>query len=761
MFSVKMLESIIRKLLYVMLFVTPLLFIFGVYFPFTSSKSYALRFFIGMAFFFWVMLLAKSRIHHPNFKSLLVISILVFLAGYIITGFLGVDPERSFFSTIERSDGVIQYAVWTVYFLMAISVFRTKRDWQIALGIFLLTGFISSVFGLVNLHFSNPVGNALYGVLNLRLYGTFGNPAFFGAFLLFVTGFVTLFLTKNFSPFQYPLKRGVLVALLTLLAFFIVLTLMSQTRGDYVGFLAGVLTFMIIAHFFPGQSSLFKKSIIALDGVFITVIIILGFVLMNPDSSLANSSVFLKRISNSVESNSLHERLAEWQMALEGFKDKPLFGWGPENFSAVSNKYYDYRIGLIDSWFDRPHNQTLQILAEGGVTLFSGYLLVIAAIFLSLFRVFKKEPFLASLVGAIFVAYYTQDLFLFDTYATHICFFTLFGFTYYLHDQNYSAKLPLNNIASMTGKAYSNGFEIAVAAVVLTASIAFIWYTVWIPYSANPLVLKYNAAIDAGALQEADTILQGSFLVTSPYVAFDIRKAAGWELLLKYLLDKEVESKDKPLVISMYKKITPALAEIVRDHPYDPQVPFVLGSLYRLGYEQLGMTDDLAKSEAILRQALLLSPMRVEYVDAISQTFFTQKKFDEVDAFVKDFVSRLDPNDGYRYLTLGNYYYLLPKYDLAFEEYEKARAHGWTFLDTILDRDYDRYLQVAQETRNFEAAVSIILAHLEKRGSDAATYFNLAVALAKLHKTDEAKAAYQKALSIDPVNYKQYQSFFK
>ncbi|HEY4523547.1 MAG TPA: O-antigen ligase family protein [Candidatus Paceibacterota bacterium] len=747
--SVKTLEVIIKYLLYAVLFVTPLFFLNGLYFPFVAPKSYVLRLLVGIAFFFWIILVTQSKTHRPRFKNLLVISILVFLTGYVITGLLGVDIVRSFFSTTERSDGIIQFAVWVVYFLMTTSVFRVKRDWQIALGIFVLAGFLSSIFGLVKLD------------TQLRIFGTLGNTSFLGAFLLFAVGLAVLFLVKSFSPFPNPLKPKVWLPLLVLTAFFVVIIVMTQTRGDYIGLLAGLFTFAVLTHFFPDKSARFKKFVIILDVALIALFIFLGFVLTHPNSPVVAQFSLLQRIANSVESHSVSERLAEWGVALKGFRDKPIFGWGAENFLSVSNKYYDYRIGLIDAWFDRPHNQTLQILAEGGVTLFVGYTFVLVSIFIFLYRIFKKEPMIASVVGGTFMAYFAQDFFLFDTFATYIGFFTLLGFLYYLYEQYYSRVTNQQRQEQKIVTAVWGGREVAIYGITAVAVLAFIWYTVWIPYVSNPLVLQYNAAIDAGALSEADKILDTSFSVTSPYLAFDIKKGAGWELLIKELLDKEVKEEDKSPIISMYKKITTALADLVRERPYEPQIYFLLGSIYRIGYEQLGMQDDLEKSEAILWQAISLSPTRIEYVDAMSQVFLVQKKFDELDAFVRNFISQIDEDDSYRYLTLGNYHYLLGKLDLAFPQYVLAEEHGWTFVDTILDRDYDRYLQAAQETRNFEKAVAIIKLHLEKKGPDAANYFNLAVALAKLKRVDEAREAYQKALEIDPAGYKQYERFFE
>jgi len=764
MISVKILERVVRYLLYATLLITPLLFLKPLYFPYLASKTYTFRLLVGMAFFFWTALMVKSKAHRPSVKNLLVLGLAVLFAGYIITGFTGVDAARSFFSGSERSDGVIQFGVWIVYFLMAVSVFRVKRDWQVALGVLTLAGLISSVYGVINIHAQE------------RVFGTLGNPSFLGAYLLFAIGFTALFLVKSLSPFKEPLAPKTAVPFVALIVFFAVTIMLTETRGAYIGLLASCFIFTVLIHFWPDKTARLKKLIIAMDIAVVALIIFLGFVLTNPDSSIVANNHYLKRIANSVESNSVNERFAEWNVAWKGFKDRPIFGWGAENFGVVSNKYYDYRIGLIDSWFDRPHNQTLQILAEGGITLFAGYVFVFIAAIIFLYRIFKREPVVASVLGATLTAYFAQDFFLFDTFATYIGFFTLLGFVYYLHErlsdnkeqdtrdrqQETNNKQPATGNGQQGTRNEGRGTKVRGAEIVVyVAVLAFIWHTVWIPFRYNPLILQYNAAMAAGEFKEAGKILDKSLAVTSPYLEFDIKKGAGWELAIKALLYSEVKPEDKPAVLSMYKKITAALAKSLTERPYEPQIYFVLGSLYRGGYEQLGQTDDLAKSEEILKKGLAHSSTRIEYVDALSQTLLDEKKMDELEALIQEFVSQIDPEDSYRYLSMGNYYYQLEKLNLAFEEYVKAQERGYTFVDTILDRDYDRYLQAAQATKNFDKAVSIIQSHLEKKGPIASDYFNLAVAYIKLEKMDEARAAYERAMELEPETYGQYEGFFK
>jgi len=46
-------------------------------------------------------------------------------------------------------------------------------------------------------------------------------------------------------------------------------------------------------------------------------------------------------------------------MAWEGVKEKPLLGWGQENFNLVFNKYYEPSLYGQEVWFDRVHNEDI------------------------------------------------------------------------------------------------------------------------------------------------------------------------------------------------------------------------------------------------------------------------------------------------------------------------------------------------------------------------------------------------------------------
>ncbi|MBI4994375.1 O-antigen ligase family protein, partial [Candidatus Peregrinibacteria bacterium] len=137
-------------------------------------------------------------------------------------------------------------------------------------------------------------------------------------------------------------------------------------------------------------------------------------------------------------------RFWTWGSAIKGWKERPILGWGPENFSVVFDKYFDPRHFVpgksTETWFDRAHSIYFDYLAETGVIGLSSFL----AIFVVLYWLIIKSrnngsspfaglsPFQQAAVVALPVTYLVQGIVLFDILPTYLNLFLLFGFINYL-----------------------------------------------------------------------------------------------------------------------------------------------------------------------------------------------------------------------------------------------------------------------------------------------------------------------------------------
>lgn len=78
-------------------------------------------------------------------------------------------------------------------------------------------------------------------------------------------------------------------------------------------------------------------------------------------------------------------RFSAWQITLKAIKEKPIFGWGPENLSIGFDKYYDPSLPYISKewggWWDRAHNIILDTAATFGIPAVIIYLALFAVLF--------------------------------------------------------------------------------------------------------------------------------------------------------------------------------------------------------------------------------------------------------------------------------------------------------------------------------------------------------------------------------------------
>ncbi|GAG89033.1 unnamed protein product, partial [marine sediment metagenome] len=73
--------------------------------------------------------------------------------------------------------------------------------------------------------------------------------------------------------------------------------------------------------------------------------------------------------------------------------------------------------------------------------------------------------------------------------------------------------------------------------------VFLIYTTVWLPYQANSLALKYYAYILNGKYEEAQSFLKQASEINSPYTFFEVRKRSSWEFLrVLEWIDEEISA---------------------------------------------------------------------------------------------------------------------------------------------------------------------------------------------------------------------------
>lgn len=426
------------------------------FFPFIGGKDYFFRFAVELALasaVLWWSFEAPLGAVWPRVKKLfsrpLVVAVSAFALMFLLASLFAYDVHAAFWSNFERGEGGFQMLHYYAFFLLLTFFFTEEKHWKTlfgyalaAAGIMILYG-IAGNFGVANFigpYVNQPVPTGFWATLTSgRFEGSLGNPAYVAPYLMFSMFYAAyLWLSSRKkdvnAPAIAPWGYG---ALIVVFLFFFIL---AQTRGAFLGLIAGGLVFLLYL-------ALFSKGKLRL-WVSIALVVFLG--LGGIGYAVRNSSVVqsvpagrLLQISTSDET--AQTRFWVWGEAWKGFLERPILGWGPENFSPVFDKYFDPRFYVIgkqtETWFDRAHSVFFDYLSETGIL---GLLSYLAMFLVLLFEFIKRRNEVlwgdrstaayikGALLIALPVAYLVQGVAIFDVLPMYLNVFMFLAFTEYL-----------------------------------------------------------------------------------------------------------------------------------------------------------------------------------------------------------------------------------------------------------------------------------------------------------------------------------------
>ncbi|MBI3088707.1 MAG: O-antigen ligase family protein, partial [Candidatus Colwellbacteria bacterium] len=407
----------------------------SLFFPFVSGRVYTFRLLVEISLFFWLLLVARRPEFRPRLKNPIILGALLFLAGLIITAFFGVDPAHSFFSNIERSDGIVQFGHWVLFLLMISSVFRRPKEWRVFLWIFAGVAAAVALYAW-SLHFLPETNRFHEG----RIAGLFNNPSYLAAFMIFAIGMTSLLWGLSASRKNKPVSLWRHLIFGGLVLFFVATLVQTGTRGAYLGFVVGLTLLALLSAIFLRQTN--RRLVLVAGGLAIVTLLGVGSIFVFKESNFVKNNDILNHIavlSEFGDVGSVRERYVNWQVALEAFRDKPVFGWGPENYDIAFNAHYNYLAGKDEPWFDSSHSQLFDTLAETGIFGFSLYLFWIGAVFYVALKLLRGDRPRDKLIGAVlastYLAFLTQGWFLFDTFPMYLGLFPFLGFAYFKYER--------------------------------------------------------------------------------------------------------------------------------------------------------------------------------------------------------------------------------------------------------------------------------------------------------------------------------------
>jgi O-antigen ligase len=476
----------------------------SMFFPYIVGKAFTFRIIVEIVFGLWLVLIMKDKEFRPKWSWVLG-AVGLFTFVLLIADINAVAPFKAFWSNFERMEGWVTFIHLCAYFIVLSSVFNKERFWLWFLRANLVVGFflaISSITNTTEVRFSGPLGNPIY----ISVYFLF---IFFFALIVLYKDVLVKNLTdwKSFNRVWFNVLFYFYLAI-SILSLFVVY---RTSRGALLGALGGIFIGMILIAVLEKEKKVIKQ--IATGGVLAVVVVIAVFFgVKNTEFVKANPT--LSRFAEISWSNvNGQARQLIWPMAIKGFEEKPILGWGQEGFNYVFNKYYDPKMYGQETWFDRAHSAPLDFLVAGGILGLLSYLaLFISALYLLWLKKNNLSITERAILSGLFAGYLFQAIFVFDNLVSYIMFFTTLAYVHSRVTEDDNEVRPVqhkkNKEAEKT-QSYLSGFfqneeyqnYVLIPAVVILTSLS-IWFVNITVINANQILIQALTFIQRGKVED-------------------------------------------------------------------------------------------------------------------------------------------------------------------------------------------------------------------------------------------------------------------
>jgi O-antigen ligase len=709
-------KTAIKWSLLVLAFI-PLLVDTSVFFPYITGKTMLVRVAMTIAAILFAAYVAyssefrKAMVQRTKkvFKNPIISATFIFFAIYIISSIFAVDSYRAFFGDVERAEGVFGMVYFYVFLLLSVLVFE-KKDWINLFKLTLVTGAVLFINEMIQ------VGQHI-----VRPASFTGNPIYLAAFYLFVMLSALIVIINSKAKSYWNLAWKIISYLLIPLS--VVGIFYTESRGVIVGIGASIAALAVYFIFRGKEIKVFK-------GVTLKTVslVVLGIAILSSATFLATQkSDFWKKIPGldrlsqvSATDTSTQTRLVSFGIGLKSIDprvngiQKFLIGWGPENFHIAFNIHFNPRYFEFEQlWFDRAHDKLMDVAVMNGFLGLIAYLALWIAFF---WKVAKKKEHIAEVAALIFfgVAYFVQNLFVFDSISTYLPFFAMLGYGTFLSLHRESAD---NVQAHEESGNYSEkkGIILTVASAITAVGLAIIlWAFFLVPYFQMQSFL--NLLHGGNAQPIVDNV--SSTLTPYTYAQENIRNS---------FLDLTANNLSQgPVVVSLFGKAVTAMEELAAKEPWEPRNILNLGKALIIGAQVTKDSKYIIESEYYLKKAYDLAPLRPDLTYALSYDLAIQGKFDDAISLLNKAIS-IDPNIGDTYYYLGITLISTGEknYLQAYKEFELALNSGnFTHLQdgsTSLAGAYERFLKYfyqQRDTENFVQAATRLEQFLPDQKAD-------------------------------------------
>ncbi len=614
----------------------------GMFFPFISGKNIVFRILVEIALAGWILLALLNPKYRPK-KSPILLAYGVFIVVLFIADMFGENPWRSFWSNFERMEGFIGHIHLFAYFLVFSSMLTSSKEWLTMFKIFIASNILVMIqgffqlFGVKGYFYASLIPEKLSTWFaqnfpihqsEVRLDSTIGNSAYYAIYCLFFA-FIAAILWTHAKGKGEKWFYGIVGALNLFSLFY------SGTRGTMIGLVVGVIISLgMLAWKEHGKAR--KMLVIALVAI---TLVLTGIFSMKNTTFIKSSPTLSRLASISPTDLTTMSRLTIWQISFEAWKEKPVFGYGQENFSNIfAKKFIPEKMWNIEPWYDRSHNVFFDWLIAGGIVGLLAYLsLFVAALYLMWVKKGVSEvefslPERALLTGLL-AGYFIHNIFVFDNLVSYILFILVLA---YIVSKTYGGH---TYCGTTTMKEETVTWLVAPVVGVL---FLIVFYSVsYKAVLANKLLIKgmdVNRHI-ANKMPFNDILVLQKDSFRS---AIDLKVVGSEEAREQFLqtaarmsqvqIPPELPQGEKQAIAqAMNDLIAAARQEVENSYPdYKDEVRAL--SIAGMFYNVIG---DYASAEKVLSEAVAISPFKQVTAFDLIRSYLAQRKYNDAETLAK------------------------------------------------------------------------------------------------------------------------------
>ena len=740
---------------------TPFLVDTASYFPFIIAKATAFRIIVGLMLVVWAFLLTKgspstsSGVNYslsgatakskgnPLIKTVLIFGVILF-----ISALFGVDFNFSLFSGNERMEGVFGIWHFIIFFLIIATTFKyleIEKILKIQVGI----GILHSIVAILAY---SGIGTITAQMTGNRFAGYTGNPSFFATYLLF-----NAFLSLYFYFRQYIFDKRLFNWWLPVFLGQSFLIFATLTRGAMMGYLISIIFIALGIIFLSKEKILlpFKKiAIVFLIGVLALSV----FTFSAKNTDFVKKNLILSRFSSiSLTDPTALSRLFSAGTAWKSFLQKPLFGWGPENYEAAYVKNFNPEVLKYlpeDFYFDRAHNKPMEVLATNGIFGFLSYLSIFGIAFYFLLNRLrkKKEWFLPSLaLAGCLIGYFIQNIFIFDFHESYLMFFLLLAFIASISEMGLP-RSPVGSLA-MTKKQSPSDYAakmgqsllvITVICMVLFSSIQWVINS----YLVSKGIFNVGSFVKQGESEKAykelkKIINDPSFLEDD--IIIGIKKMYS---LYSFKIDEEYKEK-------IIKELVFQAQEAAAKRPWRFSLVSAKADLETIfsQWDENGLKDAEKSTEEMLSRFPYFPQSHL-----FASKFYLINQEIEKSIIEAEKVIKLNPKLSTSYYILAFAYDGLGDAEKRDENLIKAAELNFPFKDKnqILN-----IINLCVKDKKYETIANLYLQAMQIDPQEISLYTGLAATYGKMHNKEGAIYYAQKAAELNPDFKQASEDFIK